>query len=174
MGLLRQHPVVNDLPAGGTFLFIKAGTSAASIVNNIFSGPGEILNGPGELRYNVVAKKTDFVDAANFDYRLRQGAAAIGFGVDPGSVHGLDLRPSARTTTAQASAPGRIGGLDAGPWVQSTRLAARDPFGPALDLIAPFAPREGVVRPADGDELRLSRAARQLPEPATHPRTPAR
>jgi len=110
-----NNTVVNDLPSGGTFLFIKAGTSAASIVNNIFSGPGEISSGPGELRYNVVARKTDFVDAANFDYRLRPGAAAIGFGVDPGSVRGLDLRPSAQYDhTAQAASRSRIGGLDAG------------------------------------------------------------
>ena len=109
-----NNTVVNDLPTGGTFLFIKAGTSA-SIVNNIFSGPGEILSGPGELRYNVVARKTDFVDAANFDYRLRPGAAAIGFGVDPGSARGLDLRPSAQYDhTAQAAPRSGIGGLDAG------------------------------------------------------------
>ena len=109
-----NNTVVNDLPAGGTFLFIRAGTSTASIVNNIFSGPGEILSGPGELRYNVVASKTDFADAANFEYRLRPGAAAIGFGIDPGSVHGLDLRPSAQYAHTASRAPSRSR-PDAGP-----------------------------------------------------------
>ena len=110
-----NNTVVNDLPSGGVFLFVKVGTASALIVNNIFSGPGDILNGPGELRYNVVARRTDFVDATNFDYRLRAGAAAIGFGVDPGSVHGIELRPAAQYThTAQAGARSKGRSLDAG------------------------------------------------------------
>jgi len=90
-----NNTVVNDRPAGGRFLFVTAGADATQIVNNVFSGRGDVLSGPGELRNNVAAPKTDFVDAANFDYRLKTGAAAIGRGVDPGSAHGFDLRPAA-------------------------------------------------------------------------------
>lgn len=90
-----NNTVVNDRPAGGRFLFIKVGADAARIVNNVFSGRGEVLSGPGELRNNVIAEKSDFVDRAGFDYRLKKGAAAIGRGIDPGSVHGFELRPSA-------------------------------------------------------------------------------
>jgi hypothetical protein len=61
----------------------------------VFSGRGDVLSGPGELRNNVVAAKTDFVDPAGFDYRLKTGAAAIGRGVDPGSADGFELRPAA-------------------------------------------------------------------------------
>jgi hypothetical protein len=89
-----NNTVVNDRPAGARFLFVKAG-SLARIVNNVFSGRGDVLSGPGELRNNVVAAKTDFVDPAGFDYRLKTGAAAIGRGVDPGSADGFELRPAA-------------------------------------------------------------------------------
>jgi len=91
-----NNTVVNDRPAGGRFLFIKVGANAARIVNNVFSGRGDVLSGPGELRNNVTVSKTDFVDPTGFDYRLKAGAAAIGRGVDPGSAYGFELRPTAQ------------------------------------------------------------------------------
>ena len=90
-----SNTVVNDRPAGGRFLFVRAGADAARIVNNVFSGRGELLSGPGDLRNNVTAAKTDFVDPAGFDYRLKVGAAAIGRGIDPGTAYGFELRPTA-------------------------------------------------------------------------------
>jgi len=90
-----HNTVVNDLPAGGRFLFVRAGADAARIVNNVFSGRGQWLSGPGELRNNVAVVITDFVDPANFDYRLKAGAAAIGRAIDPGSAYGFELRPTA-------------------------------------------------------------------------------
>lgn len=90
-----NNTVINDRLQGGRFLFIGAGAGEVRIVNNLFSGRGDVLTGPGELRGNVVAAKTDFVDPAAFDYRLKAGAAAIGRGIDPGSARGFDLRPVA-------------------------------------------------------------------------------
>jgi hypothetical protein len=90
-----NNTVVNDRPAGGRFLFIKVGADAARIVNNVFSGRGDVLSGPGELRNNLAVARTDFVDPADFDYRLKEGAAAIGRGVDPGRAYGFELRPAA-------------------------------------------------------------------------------
>jgi hypothetical protein len=90
-----NNTVVNDRPAGGRFLFVRAGADAARIVNNVFSERGEVLNGPGELRNNVTVAKTDFVNPKDFDYRLKAGAAAIGRGIDPGSAYGFELRPTA-------------------------------------------------------------------------------
>jgi len=110
-----NNTLVNDRPAGGRFLFVRAGTDAARIVNNVFSGRGDVLIGPGELRNNVVAAKTDFVDPADFDYRLKAGAAAIGRGVDPGSAYGLELRPTAEYAhKAQKRVRNSSGKLDAG------------------------------------------------------------
>ena len=110
-----NNTVANDRPAGGLFLFVKTGTDAARIVNNVFTGRGEMLSGPGEARNNVVAAKSAFVAPAAFDYRLKAGAAAIGRAIDPGSAHGFDLRPVAEYAhKAQKRARGSSGKLDAG------------------------------------------------------------
>jgi hypothetical protein len=110
-----NNTVVNDLPDGGRFLFVRAGADAARIVNNVFSGRGDVLSGPGELRNNVVAAKTDFVNPADFDYRLKAGAAAIGRGVDPGRVRGFELRPTEEYVHKTGKRPrGHSGNLDIG------------------------------------------------------------
>jgi hypothetical protein len=90
-----SNTVVNDLPAGGRFVYIAGNASVVLIVNNVFSGPGEVLSGSGDLLNNVLATRSDLVDAANFDYRLRAGATAIGRGVDSDRANGVDLRPTA-------------------------------------------------------------------------------
>lgn len=90
-----NNTVVSDRPAGGRFLFVGAGAGAVRILNNVFSGRGEVSSGSGEARGNVVAAKSDFVDSLHFDFRLRPGAAAIGRGLDPGSAHGVALRATA-------------------------------------------------------------------------------
>jgi hypothetical protein len=84
-------------------------------VNNVFSGRGDILSGPGDLRNNVIGAKSDFVDPARFDYRLKAGAAAIGRGVDPGNAYGFELRPSAEYVHKAGKRPrGGSGKLDLG------------------------------------------------------------
>jgi parallel beta helix pectate lyase-like protein len=109
-----NNTVVNDRPAGGRFVFVKA-ASKARIVNNVFSGRGDLLTGPGELTNNVTARRSDFVDADHFDYRLKPGAAAIGRGVDPGSAHGTALRPTEEYAhKAQKRPRGSTGKLDLG------------------------------------------------------------
>jgi hypothetical protein len=110
-----NNTVVNDRPAGGRFLFVKGGADATRIVNNVFSGRGEVLSGPGELRNNVAVAKTDFVNPKDFDYRLKAGAAAIGSGIDPGSAYGFELRPTAEYAhKAQKRTRSSSGKLDLG------------------------------------------------------------
>src|SRR6267142_168279 len=110
-----NNTVVNDRPAGGRFLFVRAGAGAARILNNVFSGRGDVLSGPGEVLGGVVAAKTDFVDPTDFDFRLKPGAAAIGLGVDPGSAHGVELRTNAEYVHQAGQTPRDDSGkLDAG------------------------------------------------------------
>jgi hypothetical protein len=94
---------------------VRAGADAARIVNNVFSGRGDVLSGPGELRNNVIAAKTDFVNPADFDYRLKAGAAAIGRGVDPGRTRGFELLPTAEYVHKTGKRPrGNSGNVDVG------------------------------------------------------------
>ena len=90
-----NNTVVNDLPAGGRFVFVRAGAGAVRLINNVFSGPGEVLSGSGEMLNNLRVGKSDFVDPADFDYRLKDGALAIGGGIEPGRARSFDLRPHA-------------------------------------------------------------------------------
>jgi hypothetical protein len=109
-----SNTVVNDRPGGGRFLFVKAAASAL-IVNNLFSGAGDVLTGPGELRNNVTARRFDFVDPAHFDYRLRARAAAVGRGIELESAHGISLRPTEEYVHKAQNRPrSGSGRLDAG------------------------------------------------------------
>lgn len=67
------NTVIDDLPVGGRFIVVAAGAGAVRVADNVFCGPGEILSGAGELQNNRLAAKSDFVDAASFDYRLKDG-----------------------------------------------------------------------------------------------------
>jgi hypothetical protein len=110
-----NNTVVNDRPPGGRFVFVKAGTQAARIVNNLFAGRGEVLNGLGELRNNAAVAKGEFLDPAGFDYRLKEGSVGIGGGIDPGRAHGVELRPSAEYAHKTGKRlRGRSGRLDLG------------------------------------------------------------
>jgi hypothetical protein len=110
-----NNTVVNDRPAGGRFLFIRVGADVARIVNNVFSGRGDVLSGPGELRNNAAVAKSIFVDPTVFDYRLKDGEVAFGRGIDPGRAHGFELRPAAEYAHKAGKRPrSNMGKLDLG------------------------------------------------------------
>jgi hypothetical protein len=71
-----------------------------------------VLSGPGEPINNATVARSMFVNAAAFDYRLRDNAAAIARGIDPGTVHGVELRPVAeyvhKAGTRPRSASGKL------------------------------------------------------------------
>lgn len=89
-----NNTFVNDR-GSGAFLSIRGGTTAR-IVNNIFSGGGTVLSGPGTLTTNLVSNSPGLVDIANYDYQLTAAATgAIDQGSDPGlSSTGFDLTPT--------------------------------------------------------------------------------
>lgn len=82
-GLVAAHNTfVNRKPAHARFIFIGRPQVSAAIRNNVFSGPGEITNLAGAaLEGNVVLAETGFVNAAQWDFRLAERAAAVNAGV---------------------------------------------------------------------------------------------
>jgi hypothetical protein len=90
-----SNTLVNDDPQGGRFVSIRPGADSVRLINNLFAGPGELLDGKAEARGNLRAAKADFVDPDRLDYRPRARAGAIGKGIDAGSAYGFSLRPSA-------------------------------------------------------------------------------
>jgi hypothetical protein len=110
-----NNTVVNDDPRGGRFFSIRPGADAVRVMNNVFSGPGELGVENGELRTNQRLASNDFVAAGKFDYRLKPGSRAVGQGVEAGSAYGVSLRPSAEYQhPLQTRARSTSGSLDLG------------------------------------------------------------
>ena len=64
---------------------------------------------------NLVVGKSDFVDPANFDFRLKDGTLVVGRGIAPGRAGSLDLRPIAEYSHPLQERPRRgAGALDLG------------------------------------------------------------
>jgi hypothetical protein len=90
-----NNTVVNGLPEGGRFVLVTGIPEVVRIVNNIFSGPGELLGGPGALENNVRVEPSVFVDPAAGDFRLSEDSPPLPPGIDPGSANGVGLAPAA-------------------------------------------------------------------------------
>lgn len=90
---VANNTIVNHRENGGIFVFVKAGTTAARLINNIFVGRGTVLEGPGEQQNNLVSEKAGLANPGAYDFHLTQGSPAIDGGVAPGSAAGFDLQP---------------------------------------------------------------------------------
>jgi hypothetical protein len=113
-----NNTIVNDR-GSGTFLSVRAGTTAR-IINNIFSGNGTVLSGPGTLVSNLVSNAPGLVNISAFDYRLTAASPARDAGSNPGSVNGFDLTPIYEYVhVAGQKARPRIGGIDIGAYEYS-------------------------------------------------------
>ncbi len=88
-----NNTFVNQYQAGG--LFVRLGTAAtpATIVNNIFQGPGTPTNQSGAFLRTNFTGDAKLADVNGFDYRLLDGSPAINAGSEPGSANGYALRP---------------------------------------------------------------------------------
>ena len=86
-----NNTIVNDL-GSGTAIYVRSGTTA-QIVNNIFSGNGKVLSGPGILTTNLVSNNPGLVNIVGFDYRPTAASAGRDAGSDPGIVNGFSLLP---------------------------------------------------------------------------------
>ncbi len=86
-----NNTIVNDL-GSGTAIYVRSGTTA-QIINNIFSGNGKVLSGPGTLTTNLISNNPGLVNIVGFDYRLTAASAGRDAGSDPGTVNGFSLLP---------------------------------------------------------------------------------
>jgi hypothetical protein len=111
-----HNTVVNDRHAG-QFVYARSGASAW-LVNNLFVGPGTVLNGAGTLQGNIVQADRSLAylyDVAAYNYRPRILSPAVDSSVDANSVNGYDLRPSEQYQhPLDAQARTAIGAADAG------------------------------------------------------------
>jgi hypothetical protein len=93
-----NNTVVDDRRAGA-YVHVVGNVPTVWLTNNLFAGAFAprmtVLSGTtGALTTNLVAVNPGFADAANFDYHLTAGSAAIDAGTDPGfAPDGTDLTP---------------------------------------------------------------------------------
>ena len=90
---MANNTIVNDY-GSGRFLDIDTGTASAKIINNIFTGGGNIKRGPGDLLTNLETSDAGLVNIDGFDYRLLASSAARDAGSNPGFGDGMDLTPA--------------------------------------------------------------------------------
>lgn len=93
-----NNTFVNDDTSG---VFVQGlGRAEAFILNNLFVGPGQIINSENSLfedrvfAGNVITAAPLFVNRKSFDYRIRRGSPAIDQGIDVAPNQGIDLIPS--------------------------------------------------------------------------------
>ena len=77
----------------GTFVSVAAGADAATITNNIFSGPGTLTNQTTAIKANNFAGDPSFVNAGSYDFHLNSGSPAINAGTNPGADGTFSLLP---------------------------------------------------------------------------------
>ncbi|WP_440225012.1 right-handed parallel beta-helix repeat-containing protein [Dokdonella sp. MW10] len=96
----------------GTFVQIGASASPALLRNNLFVGGGNVTTQATAVRdHNLAAPSVAFVDAAQYDYRLVAGSAAIDVGTDPGTGAGQPLVPTSAYVHPASGMPRTTNGI---------------------------------------------------------------
>ncbi len=88
---LINNTIHNNRPAA-TMVRIQSGTPVAVAINNIFSGPGTVINGVlTSDQNNLLTQGSEFENANGYDFSLAANSGAINAGIDPGQVNGVSL-----------------------------------------------------------------------------------
>ncbi|MBI5326291.1 MAG: T9SS type A sorting domain-containing protein [Ignavibacteriae bacterium] len=92
-----NNTMVNKRAAGATFVGIQNGTTFAKIINNIFTGPGEVYTGTADTVTNIhFTDVTEgyFRNELDYDYHLTFLSPIINYqGSVPGSADSFSLIP---------------------------------------------------------------------------------
>ena len=85
-----NNTIVNDRPAGGTFVQVAAMvTTPAVLTNNIFVGGGTVTTQASAVQTaNYTGTMPMFAAPATFDYHLLAGSPCVDAGMDPGMTAG--------------------------------------------------------------------------------------
>lgn len=124
---VAHNTIVNDR-SGGTMIRVagSAPHTSALIINNLFVGPGTLLNGVGTMTNNMALDGTQLMSRAGFDYRLVPGSAAIDAGVNPGIAEGFHLTPTSQYVHPAGKEPRTVAGApDLGAYEWSDRGGKR-------------------------------------------------
>lgn len=89
-----NNTLVNEYPDGGNFVLVKPEKVEVKLINNLFIGKGNLALHDAEKSHNVFGTAKDVISLPNYDYRLSPNSKAIDAGVDPGSAHGYNLKPT--------------------------------------------------------------------------------
>lgn len=92
-----NNTMVNKRTAGATFVYVEQGTKEAKIINNIFTGPGEVLLGSADTVTNIHfadVSEAYFRDEPDYDYHITSKSPVIIYqGSEPSIVDGFSLIP---------------------------------------------------------------------------------
>lgn len=103
---LSHNTLVNDRAENGFFVQVAPGAGTARVVNNVLVGVGTELTPPQVTASGNVRLEWDqFVLPPRLDYRLRLKSKVAGTASDPGSVGGIQLRPTHEITIPIGASP---------------------------------------------------------------------
>lgn len=108
-----NNTVLNDRHDG---IFVRNRSPIdARIINNLVVGRLKFVDGPFEGSNNIKGDRSFFINADEYNFRLRSHAKAIDAGIDPGSINDIPLNPPAEYVhpTSRRDRP-EIGKLDVG------------------------------------------------------------
>jgi hypothetical protein len=90
-----NNTFVNDRPNGGTFVHVAGFvTTPAVLTNDIFFGPGTVVDQPNAQQTTNYPMDPQLVSQAGFDYHLLAGSPCINAGSMPGMGGGMPLQPT--------------------------------------------------------------------------------
>jgi hypothetical protein len=105
-----NNTIVNDYPNGGTFVHIFGSPSAARLVNNLFIGPGTVLQGQATQTTNLATRNAHLVNQAQYDYHLAKDSPAINKGTNPGTAGEYNLAPQYEYVNPLSAVPRSVVG----------------------------------------------------------------